>query len=199
MSNVVEIDFDEKQWDRTQTILSEFPDEIGKAVRPAFRKGIHAFREKAKTGITGVYSISRGNMQKEGQVRAEYYDVAATLTYSGKKVNLIDFNGSSKVRSLNAHVRGQQIIGGGGLFPHAFIAQMPDSGHVGTFERTGKFDIAEKGRYKDKLREQIREIVGVAEAQMVGRSDIYEPAETEAKEAAALTFDECISAVINRY
>ena len=87
----VEIELNEREWQRAERILSEFPGGVTKGLRPVFRAGIEAFRTSAREGITSVYAISRGNAQKEGQVRAAYYETAATITYNGHKIALHDF------------------------------------------------------------------------------------------------------------
>lgn len=175
--------------ERVRNILQGFPKEAESAIKRGMTKGAKVYRQETDKAILGVYAIDPGTFKSGGTTRVDYYNASASVSYSGAKIPLFDFNATPRERIYGVTVWAQQLKSGGGEFPHAFIAKMK-SGHIGIFERNGQ-------RRPEDNRERISEIMAVATAQMAERSEISGRAAEAAREAAVIEMEEAVSRILN--
>lgn len=174
--------------ERAKILLANIPGGVDKAVKAAMSKTVQKLRSGANDAIQTKYDISDAGIRTEKNVRVRYSyqnGVQATVTFSGRKIPLYRFGGSSPkvptqdiaagrkpvmVRGVwtmqyqGIPARGHQFRDTGPTqFTDAFVARMK-SGHIGIFERTG----ASTSEGSD----EIREIMGSSVAQMVGKQEV---------------------------
>lgn len=196
--------------ERAKAMLTGIPDGVDKAVKAAMSRTVQKIRSVSNEKIREKYDISDAGIRSEKNVRVKYTyqnGVQATVTFSGRKIPLYRFGGSSPkaptkdiaAGEMPVMVRGQWTMQYPGvaatghqftdtsptLFADAFVARMK-SGHVGIFERTG-------GSTSEGS-DAIQEIMGNSVAQMVGKEEVAE----KISEEAGKTFEKELDSAVYR-
>lgn len=176
--------------ERAKALLTGIPNGLERAMKAAMSRTVQRLRSESNRAIQEKYDISDAGIRTEKNVRVRYSyqnGVQATVTFSGRKIPLYRFGGSSpKVPTQDiaagrkpVMVKGAWTMQYQGLpasghqfrdtspteFQDAFVAQMK-SGHIGIFERTG-------GSTSEGS-DAIREVMGSSVAQMVGKQQVAE-------------------------
>jgi hypothetical protein len=109
------------------------------AIARALNRSIVSARVVMASAVATDMGLKVSDVKERiGLIEASAPDrLVATLTASGKRLPLIDFNarGPEPSRGKGGGVRAR-MPGGAGTYPHAFIATMR-SGHRGVYERVG--------------------------------------------------------------
>ena len=174
--------------DRAKALLAGVPGGVEKAVNAAMSRAVQRLRSGSNQAIQEKYDISDAGIRSEKNVRVRYSHqngVQATVTFSGRKIPLYRFGGSSPkfptqdiaegkkpVMVKGVWTRQYQGVAASGhqfkdtrptQFTDAFVAKMK-SGHIGIFERTG--GVTSQGS------DEIRELMGSSVAQMLGKQEV---------------------------
>lgn len=174
--------------ERAKALLSNISGGAEKAMKAAMSRTVQRLRSGANKAIQEKYDISDAGIRSEKNVRVRYdyrNGVQATVTFSGRKIPLYRFGGTSPavptqdIAAGKKHVmvkgawttqyqgvsaRGHQFRDTGPTqFTDAFVARMK-SGHIGIFERTG-------GSTSEGS-DAIQELMGSSVAQMIGNQEV---------------------------
>ena len=168
---------------QAEEALREYPGASRKAMHDALRRMKSYINARAQEIVPEEYDITKSGMRKEGTVRQRIHYTAgdgieSVTAFNGHLIALYKFHpnpnrdtrqdrfvyvtkGGRKVRvrpgvPAAAHLAKSKPLT---QIPNAFIAKMKN-GHVGVWERTGKWS-----RYGN---ERIRELTGNSIAHMVG-------------------------------
>ena len=198
--------------ERAKALLNGIPDGVEKAMKAAMSRTVQKVRSGTNKAIQEKYDITDANIRNEKNVRVRYTyqnGVQATVTFSGRKIPLYRFGGSSPkvptqdvaagrkpvmvkgmwtMQYQGVPARGHQFKGTGPTqFADAFVAQMK-SGHIGIFERTG-------GSTSEGS-DAIREIMGSSVAQMVGRQEVAQKLTEEAYQTFETELDKAVYRIL---
>lgn len=167
---------------RAEKLLAGIPNGVQQAARAAMGRTTDFVRKQSTERIRERYAISAGNIRSNENIKVSYTmggGASATITFSGAKIPLFRFDGSSpkapqwqsdrivpaivggswKMVHPGTAAAGHQLVSTGAQrFDHAFVATM-GSGHTGIFERDGN---------------GISEVMGDSVAQMVGNDEVVE-------------------------
>lgn len=188
--------------DRAEKMLAGIPGGTEKAVKSAMSRAVSSMRSNAVKEIRKEYDISAAAVRSNQNIKSRYTyaggNVTATVLFSGHKIPLYRYNGTSpkmptvdKSKTVIAIINGKHVPVHPGVaasghkktytcvtkFDNAFIARMK-SGHIGIFERTGG-QMAGGG-------DEIHELMGSSVPTMVGNKTVRE----ELTRAAWEKFDE---------
>lgn len=168
---------------QAEEALREYPGASRKAMHDALRRMKSYINSRAQEIVPQEYDITKSGMRKEGTVRQRIHYTAgdgieSVTAFNGHLIALSKFKtnphrdtrqdkfvyvtkGGRKVRvrpgvPVSAHLAKNQPMA---QIPNAFVAKM-QNGHVGVWERTGKWS-----KYGN---EKIRELTGNSIAHMVG-------------------------------
>lgn len=168
---------------QAEEALREYPGAARKAMHDALRRMKSFISRRAQEEVPKEYEISPGDMRKEGTVRQRIHYTAgdgieSVTAFNGHLIALYKFKtnpsqdtrqdkfvyvtkGGRKVRvrpgiPVHAHLAKSRPMT---QLNNAFVAKMKN-GHVGVWERTGKWS-----KYGN---ERIRELTGNSIAHMVG-------------------------------
>ena len=138
---------------------SELPGCISRAINRSLEmvktEQIRNFAQKSKLlSSVNIFKTSKSNL-------------TGSIISSGRVIGLDHFKLNPKTRTKGKIVQAAVKKGGYKSLPNAFIAYK--SGHLGAFERTGKF-ITKNGR----KRETIKRLMSVSAPQMLGNLSILE-------------------------
>lgn len=174
--------------DHAAKALAGIPDGISRAVKSALPRAASSLRGESVRAIRTKYDISVANIRSKQNISIRYSygsESTAYIRFSGKKIPLYRYNGTSpKTPAVNEQktvminidgtlkpvhpgvaASAHQLNGTSPTkFENAFIAKMPNSGHIGIFERTG--GVSSNGR------DQIRELQGSSVPQMLGNESV---------------------------
>ncbi|MCM1275463.1 MAG: phage tail protein [Lachnospiraceae bacterium] len=172
---------------RAEKLLAGISGGVEKAVRSALPRAASSLRSEAVKEIRKKYDISAENIRARHSVSVKYTygaNNSATVRFSGKKIPLHRYNGTSPVnpeydssKTVIAIINGinkpvhpgvtasaHQLKGTSPKkIPGAFVAKMK-SGHIGIFERTG--GVTSSGS------DEIRELKGSSVPQMLGSEEV---------------------------
>lgn len=174
--------------DHATKVLAGISGGIEKAVKSALPRAASSLRGESVRAIRTKYDISAANIRSKQNISIRYSygsESTAYIRFSGKKIPLYRYNGTSpKNPTVNEHktvminidgtlkpvhpgaaASAHQLNGTSPTkFENAFVAKMPNSGHIGIFERTG--GVSSNGR------DQIRELQGSSVPQMLGNETV---------------------------
>lgn len=174
-----------------EKLLAGIPNGVERAVKSAMTRATAHLRTNAVREVRKRYAISAANLRTEDNCKIRYSysggNVRATVFYSGKKIPLYRYDGTSpktpqfdRTKLTHAIItggywrtvhpgiaaKGRQLVSQTPTIPRdgAFIAHFASTGHTGIFYRTG-------GMTDNDLPE-IREVMGSAFAQMLGNEEV---------------------------
>lgn len=186
--------------DHAAKVLAGISGGVEKAVKSALPRAASSLRGESVKAIKTKYDISAANIRSKQSISIRYSygsESAAYIRFSGKKIPLYRYNGTSpKIPTfqdktvfvdLNGTVKpvrpgvaasAHQLKGTSPTkFDNAFVAEM-ESGHIGIFERTG--GVTSSGG------NQIRELMGSSVPQMLGSESVT----AKLAESASKKFEE---------
>ena len=198
--------------ERAKALLNGIPDGVDKAMKAAMSRTVQRVRSGANRAIQEKYDISDAGIRTEKNVRVRYTyqnGVQATVTFSGRKIPLYRFNGTTPKVPTQDIAEGKKPVmvkgawtmqyqgvpasghqfkdTGTTQFTDAFVARMK-SGHIGIFERTG--GMTSEGS------DAIREIMGSSVAQMVGRQEVAQKLTEEAYQTFETEMDKAVYRIL---
>ena len=174
--------------DHAAKVLAGIPDGISRADESALPRAASSLRGESVKAIQTKYDISAANIRSKQNISIRYSfggESTAYIQFRGKKIPLYRYNGTSpknptvdeskttytKINGISKPVHpgvaasAHQLNGTSPTkFENAFVAKMPNSGHIGIFERTG--GVTAEGR------DQIRELQGSSVPQMLGSESV---------------------------
>lgn len=193
--------------DRARVLLAGIPDGVDKAVKAAMSRTVQKLRSQSNKAIQEKYDISDAGIRTEKNVRVRYSyqnGVQATVTFSGRKIPLYRFGGSSPTvptpdlaagkKPVMVHgswtmqyqgipARGHQFRDTSPTqFMDAFVARMK-SGHIGIFERTGVMTGEGSDAIEEKMGSSVAQMVGKPEVAQRLTEGAYQTFETELDKA----------------
>lgn len=194
--------------ERARVLLNGVPGGIDKAVKAAMSRAVQRTRSGSDKAVREKFDISSLSNDKKVTVRYTYQNgVSATITFSGRKIPLYRFGGSSPKAPTPDIAAGKKPVMVHGnwtmqyqgvpatghqftdtsptLFMNAFVARMK-TGHIGIFERNG--GATSEGS------DAIQEIMGDSYAQMVGKEEVTEKLSDE----AGKTFEKELDSAVYR-
>ncbi len=183
---------------RAEKLLAGIPGGVERAIQGAMTRAVSHLRKQSTSRITERYAIAAGAVRANENISVSYRygggGVSADITFSGSRIPLTRFKGSSnspgydssrRVPVLTAH--GWKLVhpgtnGRGHILnstspqtlTNTFVAHFR-SGHTGIFERTGS--VSGSGR------DAIGEKYGTSVAEMVGHGEVAEKLTNDAMEA----------------
>lgn len=217
MSSMVHIDeVGAASLQRLEKILGHIPNGTQRAVRSTMNRATSTLRTNSTKEIQKRYDISAGAIRSNENVRVRYVTgagggIAGEILFSGSKIPLYRYGGaspkspaqdmSSTVAALvggqwkrvhpGVAAMGHQLKSTGpSRFQNAFVARFK-SGHMGIFERSGAMTSSGK--------DEIKEIMGSAVAQMVGNDEVKENLGKLTSEKFEERLEVEISRLINGY
>lgn len=213
IGNSVHIEITGGSLDRAERLLAGIPGGTEKALKSAMSRAVSNLRTNAVKEIRKEYDISAAAVRAEENVKSRYTysggSVTATVMFSGHKIPLYRYNGTSpKVPTVNrsktilaiadhrlvpvhpgvaasGHQKKDTSVT---KFDDAFIAGM-NSGHIGIFERTGGTS-AGGG-------DAIHELMGSSVAQMLGNETVREEVTKAAWDKFEERLDHEVTALLN--
>lgn len=196
--------------ERAEKMLSGINGGFDKALRRAATRSTAHLRTQSVKAVQERYAISAAAVRSERNIHVRYSygnGVQATVTFSGRKIPLARFSGSSTSPSRSADkvaaligsgwkqvrpsnpARGHQLKGTAPTtFNSAFVAKMA-SGHVGIFERTG-------GQTRNDT-DELRELMGSSIPQMLGNEEVQEKLAKSTMEKFEERLDHEVLAILN--
>jgi len=201
--------------ERAKALLAGIPDGVDKAVKAAMNRTVQRLRSDSNKAIQEKYDISDAGIRSEKNVRVRYSyqnGVQATVTFSGRKIPLYRFGGSSPTDPTPDLAAGKKPVMVNGAwtmqyqgiparghqfrdtsptqFMDAFVARMK-SRHIGIFERTG--GMTSKGS------DAIQEKMGSSVAQMVGRPEVAQQLTEKACQTFETELDKAVYRILTRW
>ncbi len=197
---------------RAEKMLFGIKGGVEKAVRSALPRAASSLRSEAVKEIRKKYDISAANIRARHNVSVKYTygaNSAAVVRFSGKKIPLHRYNGTSPVnpeydsaKTAIAVINGvkkpvhpgvtasaHQLKGTSPKkIPGAFVAKMK-SGHIGIFKRTG--GVTSSGS------DEIRELQGSSVPQMLGSDEVETALGKRASDVFEQRMEHEISRILN--
>lgn len=194
-----------------ELLLAGIPNGVEKAARSAISRTAQHTRTVATREVTKNYAITAKNVRAESLVTTRYRympgaGIEATVRFSGKKIPLYRYEGTSPTEPTNLEHFVPVFIGDSWKMVHpgksakahqlrstapttignTFIAEMK-SGHKGIFERSGseRFPIQEK--------------MGSSVPQMIGRREVLDAINQEADKTFHERFAHEVEALVFGY
>jgi len=210
--SVVTVQFGGESISRANELLAGIKGGVEKAVRSALPRAASSLRSEAVKEIRKKYDISAANIRARHNVSIKYAygaNSSATVRFSGKKIPLHRYNGTSPVnpeydsaKTAIAVINGvkkrvhpgvtasaHQLKGTSSKkIPGAFVTRMK-SGHIGIFERTG--GVTSSGS------DEIRELQGSSVPQMLGSEEVETALGKRASDVFEQRMEHEISRILN--
>lgn len=183
---------------RAEKLLAGIPGGVERAIQGAMTRAVSHLRKQSTSRITERYAIAAGAVRANENITVSYRygggGVSADVTFSGSRIPLTRFKGSSASPGYDRSRRvpvltaaGWKLVSPGvngrghilnstspQVLTNTFVAHFK-SGHTGIFERTG----AVSGSGRDAIGEKY----GTSVAEMVGHGEVAEKLSNDAMEA----------------
>jgi hypothetical protein len=164
------IEVDAKEVNKTlQKILDDQPRYLARAINDTKDRTLNKWIDLVQDNYTIKKSVKKFFIS----IPATKNNLQAIITFNAKKENKVGLIYYKTKATKRKGVYVEVIKGSEEQLRHAFQATMP-SGHTGIFQRTGRFKIAIKGRYKGRKREVIKELYGPSLSKIFSRKEIME-------------------------
>lgn len=173
---------------RVQAVLQGIPSGAQKAMAAAINRGLSKVQTAASKEVRKVYAVKAASTRKTTSVTkktASAGNMIGSITFSGTKIPLYEFNVSPKAANTRQPVRAGVMKGNLTPFASAFITMA--NGRIGIFEREGN------PRYP------IEQKMGLSMAQMVGNDEVITEIEQQAQETVQQRLDHEINRILNGY
>lgn len=190
--------------ERVEAILAGVPNGAERALSNAINRGISRVKTGAIRRVKEIYTVQSGAFNEATRIRvnkARTGNLVGFVSFAGYKIPLYKFKVTPTAPGVKKQVRAAVMKGGMTPYEDAFIAQM-GSGHIGVFERTGAQGIASRlarAKKPNKHTETIKEIPGLAAAQMVGNAKVIETLEEEAQQLVNQRLEHEINRLLSGY
>lgn len=157
-------------------LADQFPREASKALNDTTKET----KNRAIRELTKEYNITKPKVEKRQKIVIIWSSASrlvAEIIPSAKRTPIFLFAGrKGGRRAKGASV--EIIRGARKALRSTFVAEMKgkqdqETGHKGIFERTGKFAVMKRGRYKGKVREQVAERMTAPIASFMGSKRIF--------------------------
>lgn len=183
---------DQGALERAEKLLAGIPGGLEKAVRSAEARAASYLKTNSAKAIRGRYDIPAAAVKAAEHIGVYTYSfqggISARIVFHGYKIPLYKYGGGGP-SNPPAFAFGHQLKSTAPKeFRNAFVARMKN-GHVGFFYRTG-------GK-TDKDRDEIKELMGSAVAQMLDSEDVKEPLTAAAADKFEERLDHEINAILN--
>jgi hypothetical protein len=172
-----------------QRFVRECPERFTDIMETAINRAAADVRKTIKRDVPNKWGVNKDEMKNFRIKRAvrSHGELVARAILRGQSIKLIKFQNVSPRSVMGGKTKGGvsvMLAGQKHIFKHAFIAKL-ETGHLGIFERIGKFKTPEKGTYKGRIntrtgkpltREIIKELTTMAVPKMAAseRTDIPE-------------------------
>lgn len=160
-----------EQLELVERLLAGVPNGVPRALASALNRGASRGKTSAIRRVKGVYTVQPSALTANSRITlksASAGSLEATVTFGGSKIPLNKFQVSPKSPGGRYTVIAAGKRGGGAVLPHAFIANLSNTG--GVYERIAKprFPVEEK--------------MGLSTGQMVGSQEVSSGLEDEVSE-----------------
>ena len=205
MAEFVDIDID---WGEVEKKLNKFlkvPDKMSKALNMALNETIKGAKTEAGKKIKENYTVKRkgditGNLKA---VLSTKRTLMASVETRGRPLALTKSKFRKNTKRLTAFANPKALSPGGRT--GGFAAVM-DSGHMGIFVRTGRFEHTtssnkEESKKRAKTKkgiEPLRQLFGPGTSQMLANDDITKEIAEKVKERFEKSLDRAIEQVLRQ-
>lgn len=206
---------------RVERLLAGIPGGVEKAVRSAASRASARLRSASVKAIRERYAISAANVRANEniQIRYDYRNgVRVSVCFYGRLIPLHRFDGaapsvptpdtSRRFGVMHGFLAGGEekwhlmypgvpahghVLKGTSpaTFPHAFVARMNSTGHIGIYERT-------KGM-TSRGKDEIEELFGPSVPEMLGSQEVAEKLVKEASDSFEKNLEHNINAILYGY
>ena len=148
--------------------LGKYESELPGCISRATNRSLEMVKTEQIRKTTESYFAQKSKLLSSVNIfKTSKSNLTGSIISSGRVIGLDHFKLNPKTRTKGKIVQAAVKKGGYKSLPNAFIAYK--SGHLGAFERTGKF-ITKNGR----KRETIKRLMSVSAPQMLGNLSILE-------------------------
>lgn len=185
---MIDIQVSEQTTNRLHAILSSMGEADEKVLKPALNRGLTAGKTAFNKQIKAVYDVSPAVISqystmgyKKVEMRSD--GLIGSIEFAGRVIPLYKFNVSPETPTYGKkNVEVSVKRGSAGVSRHGFIAQM-DSGHLGMFERSGKWKAKDRaGIENTKHNEKIKERYGPSVPRMAENAVVLQTVEDRVNE-----------------
>lgn len=184
--------------ERAEALLKGIDNGVSKAVHSAMPRAVSHLRKESGKKIREKYDISQANLRANENIDVRYREKVADIIFKGYEIPLFRFNGTSpkdvkvknkviktlvhgQVKAVHPGVASKAHVmkgHGGTTFKNAFVQRMPNTGHLGIFERTGTMTADNSNA--------IHQLMGLSVPQMLNNDEVR----TELGESTSLVFEQ---------
>ena len=170
--------------------LGKYERELPGCISRATNRSLEMVKTEQIRKTTESYFAQKSKLLSSVNIfKTSKSNLTGSIISSGRVIGLDHFKLNPKTRTKGKIVQAAVKKGGYKSLPNAFIAYK--SGHLGAFERTGKF-ITKNGR----KRETIKRLMSVSAPQMLGNLSILEYLQGYADEKFRMRLEHEINRVI---
>lgn len=170
--------------------LGKYESELPSCISRAINRSLEMVKTEQIRKTTESYFAQKSKLLSSVNIfKTNKSNLTGSIISNGRAIGLDHFKLNPKTRTKGKIVQAAVKKGGYKSLPNAFIAY--NSGHLGAFERTGKF-ITKNGR----KRETIKRLMSVSAPQMLGNLSILEYLQGYADEKFRIRLEHEINRVI---
>lgn len=156
-------------FNRVALQIKGFGKDVDKAMISALNRTAAQGKTFADKTIRQTYNLKSAEVKKNMYVSKAYGSkTSSEIVATGKRLSLGKFNPKQNKSGVSFKVRKDRKRS---LLKHNFVQTM-SSGHLGVWYRTGEFRIMQRGTYKGKRRERIKERFTIGVPSMFGSNNI---------------------------
>lgn len=170
--------------------LGKYESELPGCISRAINRSLEMVKTEQIRKTTESYFAQKSKLLSSVNIfKTSKSNLTGSIISNGRVIGLDHFKLNPKTRTKGKIVQAAVKKGGYKSLPNAFIAYK--NGHLGAFERTGKF-ITKNGR----KRETIKRLMSVSAPQMLGNLSILEYLQGYADEKFKMRLEHEINRVI---
>lgn len=196
MSSDIEIEIDISDIQEQLKKVSKIPKGTTTAFKRALNRTVVGMKTDASKEMIENYTIKKKDLSKTLKAhKANNSNLSAMLSSQGRPIRLIKFKHRKnrkpgKVGKTSAFAQVKKLSSGGLIkkaTSKAFVATVPygkdnENTTTGIFVRTAVKQKRKKGRYKDKITENIEQLYGPGDVQMLSEKSVKATIEKKAIE-----------------